>query len=105
MYCHAQFCYLRSDFQESETSQHIKSTEGRAGREKFILNSQFQVKPKANQVPYDVNLPDVAPQSSGERRVRQHTSEAPRAEVPLLAGRSPGRGRLTQPSASGQTHG
>lgn len=88
-----QFCYLRSDFQESEISQHIKSTEVRAGREKFSLNPQFQVKPKANQVLYDVNLPDVAPQSSNESCISEHASEAQRAqraEALLLAGSSPG---------------
>jgi len=74
LYCHTQFCYLRSDFQESEIAQHITSTEVRAGRETFSLNPQFQVKPKANQVLYNVNLPDVAPQSSNERRVSEHTS-------------------------------
>lgn len=95
MYCHAQFCYLRSDFQESEICQHIKSTEVRAGGEKFSLNPQFQVKPKANQVLYDVNPPDVAPQSSNESCVSKHTSEAQRTEVLLLTGSTPGRGWVT----------
>lgn len=65
--CHALFCYLRSDFQEAQLSQHIKSREVQAGREKFSSSPPFQVSPKASQALCEVNPPDVASQAPNKR--------------------------------------
>lgn len=63
---HVLFCYLRSDFQEAQLSQHIKSREVQAGREEFSLNPPFQVSPKANRALCEVNLPDGASEPPNE---------------------------------------